>query len=141
MWAQCYVHKSLKHTQVKTEKLTTNMCSRAHLKSSQRYAHCRGRVEQADCAKHALAGSERVSRLLGPLKCSKSCFFGQRLWLRAFSHQTFTMSLMIQMDCSYTEKNTVSGIRLKAKISGQISLGACEAARSLEALPPRLRRF
>ena len=29
----------------------------------------------------------------------------------------------------------------RAKISGQFSLGACEAARSLEALPPCLRRF
>ena len=62
--------------------------------------------------KHAFAGSERFSRLLGPEKSSKSCFFGQRLWLRAFSHQTFTMSVIIQMEFSCIEKNTVSGIRL-----------------------------
>ena len=62
--------------------------------------------------KHAFAGSERVSRLLGPVKSSKSCFFGQRLWLRAFSHQTFTMSLINQMDSTCIEKNTFSGIRL-----------------------------
>ena len=47
--AQCYVHKSPKHTQVKKEKLTTYMHSSAHLKSSRRYAYCHGQVEQADC--------------------------------------------------------------------------------------------
>ena len=47
--AQCYVHKSPKHSQVKKEKLTTYMRSRAHLKSSRRYAYCHGQVEQADC--------------------------------------------------------------------------------------------
>ena len=31
---------------------------------------------------------------------------------RAFSHQTFTMSVIIQMEFSCIEKNTVSGIRL-----------------------------
>ena len=41
--------KSPKHTQVKKEKLTTYMRSRAHLKSSQRYAYCQCQVEQADC--------------------------------------------------------------------------------------------
>ena len=34
-WAQCYVYKTLiKHTKENKEKLTTCMCSRAHLKSS-----------------------------------------------------------------------------------------------------------
>ena len=32
--------------------------------------------------------------------------------MRAFSHQTFTKSLINQMDSTCIEKNTVSGIRL-----------------------------
>ena len=36
----------------------------------------------------------------------------ERLGLRAFSHQTSTMSLIIQMEFSCIENNTVSGIRL-----------------------------
>ena len=54
-----------------------------------------------------------VSRPSGPVKSSESCFFGQRLWLRAFSHQTFTMSLINQMDSTCIEKDTVAGIRQK----------------------------
>ena len=53
-----------------------------------------------------------VSRPSGPVKSSLSCFFGQKLWLRAFSHQTFPKSLINQMDHTCIEKNTVSGIRL-----------------------------
>ena len=87
--------------------------------------------------KHAFAGSERVSRLLGPVKSSKSCFFGQRLWLRAFSHQTFTMSLINQMDSTCIEKNTFSGIRLIGQ-KYQAKL-VSEPAKLLGAW--RLRRF
>ena len=35
--------------------------------------------------------------------------------LRAVSHQSFTMSHIIQMDCTCIEKNTVSGIRLSGQ--------------------------
>ena len=56
-----------------------------------------------------------IQQALGARKSSKSCFFGQRLWLRAFSHQTFTMSVIIQMEFSCIEQNSVSGIRLRGQ--------------------------
>ena len=55
---------------------------------------------------------QALAKSLEARKSSKSWFLGQRQRLRAFSHQTFTMSVMIQMECSCIEKNTVSGIRL-----------------------------
>ena len=105
------------------------MRSSAHFKSSRRYvhAHCRGRVEQADCknmlmqAPRGLAGPRGLWKVPNPASLVRGS--------DSFSHQTFTMSLINQMDwkeCSLWNQAD------KAKISGQISHGACEAARSLQ---------
>ena len=63
--------------------------------------------------KHAFAGYEKASLPLGPVKSSKSCFFGQRLWLRACLLQTFKMSLKDKMDFTCVENDTIAGIRQK----------------------------
>ena len=135
LWAQCYVHKTLiKHTKVKQRK-ADNMHAQpgtSQIKCNQlqcwrpAHAHYCGWAQKGGWRilldilshdpgwlwKHDFAGSKRFCRLLGPEKRSKSCFFGQRLWLRAFSHHSFTMSVIFQMEFSCIEKNTVSGIRL-----------------------------
>jgi len=96
--------------------------------------------------KHAFAGSKRVStaNLAGP----------RGLWKvpnLASLVRALIESILTSNFHNVTHKSNGFYMHWKeyslwnqadrAKISGQISLGACEAARSLEALPPRLRRF
>ena len=86
--------------------------------------------------KHAFADSEKVSRLLEPVKSSKSCFFGHRLTSN-FHNVNYNSNEFYMYWREYSLWNQAD----REKILGQSGLGACESARSLEALPPRLRRF
>ena len=82
-----------------------------------------------------------IQQALGARKRLKSCFFGQRLWLRAFSHQTFTMSVIIQMEFSCIEKNTVLGIRLIGQNIRPIksrSLRSCSEPGGAASMPPQI---
>ena len=97
-------------------------------------------ITQADSdslsVKHAFADSEKVSRLLEPVKSSKSCFFGHRLTSN-FHNVNYNSNEFYMYWREYSLWNQAD----REKILGQSGLGACESARSLEALPPRLRRF
>ena len=62
------VHKRKRIAQPGTSQIKSELCSRSLPQPSW----------TGWLWKHAFAGSERVSRLLGPVKSSKSCLFGQR---------------------------------------------------------------